>query len=97
MSHFIICKRRFALMIASFVGAVALSGALALSGAGVCFAQPASNATARSTCPFFFQSGSNIADLFGILMYSTSVGTIDLANCSSTHFAVASVTDMRGA
>ena len=28
-------------------------------------------------------------------MYSTSVGTIDLANCSSTHFAVASVTGMR--
>src|SRR5712671_3522750 len=59
------------------------------------FAQPASRSTARSTWPFFFQSGSNIADLFGILMYSTSVGTIDLSNCSSTHFAVASVTDMR--
>ena len=49
-----------------------------------------------SMWPFFFHSGSNIGDLFGILMYSTSVGTIDVANCSSTHFAVASVTGMRG-
>src|SRR5262245_16146874 len=60
------------------------------------FAQPASRSTARSMWPFFFQSGSKCGDLFGILMYSTSVGTIDFSNCSSTHFAVASVTDMRG-
>src|SRR5690349_14183210 len=61
-----------------------------------CFAQPASSSTALSMWPCFFHSGSNIADLFGILMYSTSVGTIDEAYCSSTHFVVASETGMRG-
>jgi membrane-associated phospholipid phosphatase len=43
MSHFRTCRRRFALMIASFVGAVALPGAIVLSGAVICFAQPATS------------------------------------------------------
>jgi hypothetical protein len=32
------------------------------------FAQPDIRSTARSMCPDFTQSGSNIGDLFGILM-----------------------------
>ena len=58
-------------------------------------AHPDSNVTARSMWPVSRHFGSNIGDLFGILMYSTSVGTIDVVNSSEAHWTVASETGMR--
>src|SRR5262245_33366569 len=48
---------------------------------------PATRSTARSMWPLRSQSGSKSGDLFGIVMYSLSVGTIESANSRSTSAA----------
>ena len=48
------------------------------------FAQASISATARSMWPFCTQSASNIGDLLGMRMYSTSWGTISLSHLAST-------------
>ena len=54
-----------------------LSFVINSASSGMCFfAHSVAIISTLSMCPFLFQSGSKDGDLFGILMYSISVGTI---------------------
>src|SRR6516164_121564 len=58
-------------------------------------AQRSNSTTASSIYPWVAQSGSKAGDLLGILMYSTSVGTISSDQHWSTKFVVLAISNIR--
>src|SRR5215471_7420168 len=57
-------------------------------------AQRSNSATASSIYPWAAQSGSKAGDLFGILMYSTKVGTISSDQHALTNFVVLAISSI---